>query len=335
MNIAIFDLKPEEKKLISQRLKGHTVTYFTQSLQEIPIKKFQNAEIISLFISSSVDGKTLSSLPRLKLIATRSTGFDHIDLKEASARKIIVTNVPSYGENTVAEHTFALILTLSRNIHQSYLRTQKKNFSIEGLKGFDLCGKTLGVIGTGKIGSHVIRIANGFQMNVLAYDTFKNKKLAKEFNFSYVDLKTLLQKSDIITLHLPLLKETEHIINTKNIKYIKRGALLINTARGGLIETSALIQALDKKIISEVGLDVLEEENVILEEHHLSLHGAHHRHELGMLIKNHKLLQKPNIIFTPHIAFYSQEAVDRITNTTIDNILAFIKGKKQNRVILK
>ena len=332
MKITIFDLKPEEKELLRQRLKGHTVTYFTEPLQKVAIKKFQNTEIISCFISSILDQKTIASLPNLKFIATRSTGFDHVDLKEATKRKISVANVPTYGENTVAEHTFALILTLSRNIHQSYLRTQKNNFSIEGLKGFDLCGKTIGVIGTGKIGSHVIRIANGFEMNVLAYDTFQNKKLAKEFGFSYVPLKKLLHNSDIITLHLPLLKQTEHIINTSTIQYIKKGALLINTARGGLIQTSALIQALDKKIISEVGLDVLEEENAILEEHHLSTHGAKHRKELGMLIKNHKLLKKHNVIFTPHIAFYSQEAVDRITNTSIDNILTFINSKKQNIV---
>lgn len=323
MNITIFDLKPWEKNLFSKSLKKHKVTYFTEPIQKINIKKLQKTEIISCFITSKIDKKIIDQLPNLKLVATRSTGFDHIDCKELEKRKIKVMNVPSYGENTVAEHTFALILTLSRNIHQSYLRTLKHNFSIDGLKGFDLCQKTLGVIGTGRIGSHVIRIAKGFEMKVVAYDGFPNKALAKQLDFKYVSLKELLKQSDIITLHLPFSKQTEHIINLNNIKYIKKGALLINTARGGLIQTTALIKALNENIISEVGLDVLEEENLILEEHHLLPHGRKHRKALGMVIKNHKLLKRNNVIFTPHIAFFSQEAVDRITKSTIENILAF------------
>lgn len=323
MNISIFDIKPWEKNLFSKALKKHKVTYFTEPIQKVNIKKLQKTEIISCFITSKLDKKIIDQLPNLKLVATRSTGFDHLDTKTLEKRAIKVLNVPSYGENTVAEHTFALILTLSRNIHQSYLRTLKHNFSIDGLKGFDLCQKTLGVIGTGRIGSHVVRIAKGFEMKVVAYDGYPNKALAKQLDFKYVSLKDLLRQSDIITLHLPFSKETEHIINLNNIKYIKKGALLINTARGGLIQTSALIKALDDKIISEVGLDVLEEENLILEEHHLLPHGLKHRKALGMVIKNHKLLKRNNVIFTPHIAFFSQEAVDRITKSTIENILAF------------
>jgi D-lactate dehydrogenase len=323
MNIAIFDFKPWEKELFSKGLKKHRVTYFSEPIQKVNIKKLQKTEIISCFITSRIDKKIIDQLPSLKMVATRSTGFDHIDCKSLEKRNIKVMNVPSYGENTVAEHTFALILTLSRNIHQSYLRTLKHNFSIDGLKGFDLCQKTIGVIGTGRIGSHVIRIAKGFEMNVLAFDGYPNKSLSKELGFKYVSLNELLKHSDIITLHLPFSKETEHLINLKNIKYIKKGALLINTARGGLVQTSALIKALDEGIISEVGLDVLEEENLILEEHHLLPHGLKHRKALGMIVKNHKLLKRKNVIFTPHIAFFSQEAVDRITKSTIENILAF------------
>lgn len=323
MNIAIFDLKPWEKKLFTRDLKKHKVTYFTKPIQKVNLKKLQKIEVISCFITSKIDKKILGQFPNLKLIATRSTGFDHIDLAETEKRNIKVLNVASYGENTVAEHTFALILTLSRNIHQSYLRTLKHDYSIDGLKGFDLCHKTIGVIGTGKIGSHVIRIAQGFEMNVLAFDAYPNKKLALDQKFKYVTLKYLLKNSDIISLHLPLSKETEHIINLKNIKDIKKGAILINTARGGLIETAALIKAIDTNILAEVGLDVLEEENTILEEHHLFPHGKKHRKELAIVAKNHKLLKKKNIIFTPHIAFFSQEAVDRITETTIQNILTF------------
>jgi hypothetical protein len=200
MNISIFDIKPWEKNLFSKALKKHKVTYFTEPIQKVNIKKLQKTEIISCFITSKLDKKIIDQLPSLKLVATRSTGFDHLDTKTLEKRAIKVMNVPSYGENTVAEHTFALILTLSRNIHQSYLRTLKNNFSIDGLKGFDLCQKTLGVIGTGRIGSHVVRIAKGFEMKVVAYDGYPNKVLAKQLDFKYVSLKDLLRQSDIITL---------------------------------------------------------------------------------------------------------------------------------------
>lgn len=323
MTIAIFDLKPWEKKLFATHLTKHRVLYFTKPIQEVPIKKFKDAEVISCFINSHLPKQVLQQLPNLKLVATRSTGLDHIDLEEAKKRKITVLNVPTYGENTVAEHAFALILTLSRNIHHSYLRTLHNDFSIDGLMGFDLCGKTIGVIGCGKIGSHLIRIAKGFEMKVIAYDPYQNKKLAKELGFTYVTLKQLLKESDIISLHVPLCQDTKHLINRKNIKTIKPGALLINTARGGLVETNALIKALDKGILKGAGLDVLEEEQIIMEDKHLLRHNTQDYTRFKSIIKNHKLLKRPNVIFTPHIAFFSQEAVDRITKTTIENILSF------------
>ncbi len=331
MNIAIFDLKPWEKKMFASCLKGHKVTYFKSDLDNTKISEFKNAEIISCFITSKIDAKTIKALPKLKLIATRSTGYDHIDVKTAASKKVAVANVPSYGENTVAEHAFALILSLSRNIHKSYLRTIREDYSIEGLQGFDLQGKTIGVVGAGRIGRHTIRIANGFGMNVLAYDPHPDHNLSETLDFKYVSLKKLLSKSDIISLHVPYCPETHHLINKKNIKLLKKGALFINTARGGLVDTNALIWALDKKIIAGAGLDVLEEEDLILEEKHMV-----HRHinnpEMMSMVRNHILLSYENVVFTPHIAFYSIEAVQRITKTTIDNILAFIGGKSSNLV---
>ncbi len=320
MNIAIFDLKPWEKKMFDTSLKGHKITYFKSEIDKTNVSKFKNAETISCFVTSQMNKQLINSLPNLKFIATRSTGYDNIDLQAATKSNIKVANVPTYGENTVAEHAFALILTLSRNIQKAYDRTKKNNFSIEGLQGFDLAGKTLGVVGCGHIGKHVVRIAKGFGMKVLIFD--KSSKTT---------LNELLSNSDIISLHLPACKGTHHIINSKNIKKIKKGALLINTARGSLIDTKALLLALDKGILAGAGLDVLEDEELLSEEHHLA-----HRHgnnkKFVSLKKDHKLLAKENVIYTPHIAFYSREAVNRITKTTIDNILAFLKKKPANLV---
>jgi len=332
MNIAIFETKPWEQDMFKKELKGQKLLFFKKPIQEVPLKDYKNINVITSFITSKIDAKIIKQLPNLKLIATRSTGFDHIDLKQATAQKIKVVNVPTYGENTVAEHAFALILSLSRNIRKSYLKVLKRDYSIDGLKGFDLQDKTIGVIGCGHIGLHVIRIARGFGMDVLVYDINQDKFLSETLNFKYASLNEILKKSDVISMHLPYCKATHHIINKKNIKLIKPGAILINTARGGLIETAALIEALDKKILKGVGLDVLEEENLLLEEHHLATREKKNSKEMAMLIKNHKLLAKDNVIYTPHIAFYSQEAVDRITKTTIENIKAFIKGKTQNEV---
>lgn len=335
MNIAIFDLKAWEKDLFKKGLKGNKVFYFEKPVQEVNLKKLKNIEALTSFITSKIDRKVLEALPNLKLIASRSTGFDHIDVEAAQQRNIAIANVPSYGENTVAEHTFGLILALTRNIHKAWLRTKKNDFTIEGLKGFDLHGKTIGVVGAGKIGSHVIRIARGFGMNVLAYDPYPNELMAETLEYTYVSLNTLLKSSDIISLHVPLIPATKHIINKKNLSKIKKGALLINTARGGLVETTALIKGLESGILRGVGLDVLEEEELLLEEKHMLRRGGRNEKALRSIVRNHALLNKDNVVFTPHIAFYSQEAVERITKTTIENIIAFIKGKKENIVSVK
>ena len=207
----------------------------------------------------------------------------------------------------------------------------REDYTIEGLKGFDLQGKTLGVIGAGKIGMHAIRIGRGFGMNVLAFDACHNDFLAETLNFTYTDLETLLKNSDVITLHVPAIPETYHLINKKNINQIKKGAVLVNTARGSVIETEALLEALDQKILSGVGLDVLEEEDLIMEEKHL-VWRKQNDEKMASLIKNHILLSKDNVIFTPHIAFYSQEACDRITLTTIANINNYSTGKIINQL---
>lgn len=331
MNIAFFEVKNWETKYLKKELKGHNLEFFDKPLSLEGIESITDAEAISIFIYSKINKEIVDGLPKLKLITTRSTGFDHIDLKECKEKKIIVCNVPFYGENTVAEHTFGLILSLSRNIHKAYVRTINQDYSIEGLKGFDLKGKTLGVIGAGHIGLHVIRVAKSFGMNVLAYDVNQDSFLEEVLGFDYVSFEDVLKKSDIITLHVPDNKFTHHLINKETIKLIKKGAILINTSRGGIIETEAIIEAIDKKILAGVGLDVIEGEELIKEEKQL-LYDFKKAQAFGQIIRDHILLGKENVVFTPHIAFYSQEALERILYTTVRNVECFLKGKPCNIV---
>lgn len=322
MNIFFFETKKWERKYLRKRLRKHNLKFFEE---RVDIEKAKEADVISLSIYSHIDKKALKKLPRLKLITTRSTGFDHIDIKECSKKGITVSNVPAYGEKTVAEHTFALILSLSRNIHKAYVRASKGNYSIEGLKGFDLDGKTMGVVGAGKIGLHVIRIAKSFNMNVLAFDVKEDSFLSEVLGFKYSSFNNILRTSDIISLHAPHNEKTHHLINKESIKNIKKGALLINTARGELIETEALAEALDKKIISGAGLDVLEGEELIKEEELL-----HYRKKSKPVYE--LALGRENVVFTPHIGFYSKEALERIVETTANNIISFLDGKPINAV---
>jgi len=331
MKIAFFEIKDWEKKYIQEKLINQDLDFFEDTLDSTDIEKIKSCDIVSTFIYSKVSKDILDKLPNLKMLATRSTGFDHIDVKESAKKNISVCNVPFYGENTVAEHTFALILALSRNVHKAYVRTLNKDYSIEGLKGFDLKGRTLGVIGVGNIGKHVIRIAKSFSMHVLAYDPNPDNFVAETLHFNYTTLDEVLANSDIITLHVPDNEHTHHMINKETINKIKKGAILINTSRGGIVDTQALIEALNDKIISGVGLDVLEGEELIKEEKQL-LSDPQKAEYFGQIMRDKELLGKDNVVFTPHIAFYSQEALERILDTTVDNINNFISGNSQNLV---
>lgn len=332
MRIAFFEIQGWEQSKLTAAFPEDELLFFDHPLKSEDLSAIQDCTVLSVFIYSQVSQAVLEALPQLKLVATRSTGFDHIDVATAKERGIIVCNVPSYGENTVAEHTFALILALSRNVHRSHVRRLRNNFSIDGLKGFDLKGKTIGIIGTGKIGRHTIKIARGFEMNVVAFDAFPNERLAQDLGFSYVPLDELLQRSDIISLHTPYLKETHHLINEDNVKIIKPGALLINTARGELVDNDALIWGLDHGVLAGLGLDVLEGEELIKEEKELLYDPDNEK--MAELVKNHILLGRDNVVYTPHIAFYSEEALQRILSTTIDNIGCYTHGSCQNQVVL-
>lgn len=323
MRIAFFETTPEDQAY----LKGifPAAVYIEAPLSTDTAAQAADCEAISVFIYSKVDQEELRLMPKLRFIATRSTGYDHINLADAEMAGVAVANVPYYGENTVAEHTFALILALSRNVHKSYVRTLQNDFSIDGLQGFDLKGKTLGVIGAGHIGLHVIRIAKGFGMHVLVHDQFQNQFLSEVLHYQHTDLDELLARSDIITLHLPYMESTHHLINRSNIGKFKKGAILINTARGALVETDALIEGLDQGILSGAGLDVLEGEEFIKEEKQL-LYQTVKREDVASLVKGHMLLERDNVVYTPHIAFYSAEALQRILETTAENIRAFEAG---------
>jgi len=327
LRIAFFETEPWEADYLKSRLKGLDLAFFPDKLTSGDINRILGIDILSPFIYSRIDKKIVNSLKSLQYITTRSTGFDHIDLQACRDRNILVSNVPTYGENTVAEHTFALILTLSRKVNLSLEKTQRGDFSLDNLRGFDLKEKVLGVVGVGNIGRWVIKIAKGFGMDVLAFDIKKDRAFAKEFGFRYVPLNYLFRNSDIVTLHVPYNKATHHLVNLRSLKMFKRGSYLINTARGGICDTTALLKGLEQKIFAGLGLDVLEEECFIKEERELLTASFQKTCDLKTVLENHILLNQPNVIITPHNAFNSQKALTRILDTTIENIQSFKQSK--------
>jgi len=333
MRILYFYNEEWEAAYARERLANHEVSFLKGCTTDYPEIKDDQAEVLSVFVNSPVDKAMLDRFSKLKHIATRSTGYDHIDRAEAKARGISISSVPSYGENTVAEFTFGLLLMVSRKLYESVNKVREEGlFSQEGLRGFDLMGKTIGVLGTGRIGAHVIRMAKGFGMNVIALDAHPSEERARELGFTYVSFDDLLAQSDVITMHLPYMKETHHIINVGNIDKIKKGAVLINTARGGLIETAALVKGLREGILSGVGLDVLEEEGFIEDETRLLFNAHPNEESLKTTLANHYLIEHPRAIISPHNAFNTTEAIQRILDTATDNIQAFTRGEEKNIV---
>ncbi len=323
MKIGFFETKNWEVEYLKAKLPSHQLVFNPGFIDKNNLPNERDFDIVSIFTDSKIDNSVIAALPNLKLIATRTTGIDHIDPKATKARNISVKNVPTYGENTVAEYTFALLLNLSRKISKAIDKVKEKgSFSSEGIEGFDLLGKTLGVVGTGHIGQHVIKIASGFEMKVIAFDAFPNNELSTKLNFQYVNLETLLRTSDIVTLHVPYLPTTHHLINNDNIGFFKKGAILINTARGSIVETEAIVKALADGTLGGVALDVLEEETALKNAKQLILERELDDKDLRTIIENHVLIDMENVIITPHNAFNSREALTRILNTTTENILS-------------
>jgi len=332
--IAFFEVEDWETEYFKKKFTDFELQFYKEPLNKDDIPKDASAEGISVFVSSKVGEEVIKKFPNLKIITTRSTGFDHIDAAAAKKHNVAVSYVPYYGMNTVAEFTMGLILTLSRKLYKAIYRVKEQDiFNYQGLKGFDLKGKTLGVIGTGNIGRYVIKMAKGFEMNVIAYDAYPNKALESELGFKYVDkLETLLGHSDIITLHVPLLPTTQHLINKDTIDFIKKGAYLVNTSRGEVIETEALALALKKGILAGVALDVLEVEGEIQNEAAFLKYGHPNEHDLKAFLASHILMDMDNVVVTPHTAFNTQEALERILDTTIDNIRGYFAGKPVNQI---
>jgi len=330
MHVAFFEVKDWERAYLSERLPSDQ-SCFSSGILSVPPKDMRDIQALSVFIYSHVTREALNALPKLKFIATRSTGFDHIDVDACRERGIAISNVPSYGENTVAEHTMALLLMLSRKVHQSVLQVRSGRVDLAELTGFDLQGKTIGVIGAGHIGLHVIRIARGFGMRVLGFDVRRDPFLADLLGFEYVTMERLLEESDIVTLHSPLTDRTHHLLGRAEFSRMKPGVMIVNTARGGLIDTDALVEALESGKVGGAGLDVLEGEELIKEEKQL-LHQPLNVERLRMAVRNRVLLARDNVVFTPHNAFNSREALVRILEVTLANLEAFRAGQPVNRV---
>jgi D-lactate dehydrogenase len=330
MRVAFFEVKDWEKAFLSERLASDEI-YFSPDVLARPGEEVRGVQALSVFIYSHVTREVLDALPALKFVATRSTGFDHVDVEACRSRGIAVSNVPSYGENTVAEHSIALLLMLSRKVHQSVLQMRSGRVDLAELTGFDLQGKTIGVIGVGHIGLHVIRIARGFGMRVLAYDIRRDPFLADLLGFEYANMDRLLAESDIVTLHSPLTEQTHHLLGREQFARMKRCAMIVNTARGGLIDTDAMVEALESGQLGGAGLDVLEGEELIKEEKQLLQHPLDVE-RLRMAVRNRVLLARDNVVFTPHNAFNSREALVRILEVTLANLEAFRAGQPVNRV---
>ncbi len=307
-NIVFFEVENEDRTKVTQVFPKATI--YKQPFSKKLIRKLKKAEILCGMIYSDFSGELLAKCSNLKMVAVRTVGYNQVDLKWCKKNKIPVANVPDYGSHVIAEHAFALLLSSVRNVLEGVERTKRNKFIWQGLRGTALKGKTLGIIGTGKIGEQVCRIASaGFLMKVIAYDLYPDKNKARKNHFTYVKkLDELWKKADIITLHAPFCPETKHIINAKTIKKMKDGVIIINTARGGLIDTPALVSAVKSGKIAQAAVDVLEHENNIK--------------------KDKKILHTKNILVTPHIAFYADDSMELMFSEAIGSILQYISSKK-------
>lgn len=326
---AYMSLTPDMTKRFRSKLRAHKVRMISAPITMNTIEP--DTEILTVFVDSRVSKEVIAAMPKLKYIVTLSTGFDHIDLAAAKKRGIPVSNVPSYGESTVAEYALALMLSLTRHILPAAQSVKQSNFAVSGFRGLDMEGKTIGIIGTGKIGRHLIGLLSGFGVRILAYDPYPNTDLTASGVCTYTTLAKLLKESDIISLHAPLTKDTEYLIDKKTIQKMKPGVILINTARGGLIRSADLLWGLEKDIIAGAGLDVLESENLLEDPCLFASHERTHE-ETTVTLMNNLIIDHPRTIVTPHNAFNTTEAVGRIIDTSTDNIKQFLAGTLMNDV---
>jgi D-lactate dehydrogenase len=318
MKIAFFSTQPYDKTFFELHNFGFgfTIEYYETPLNEKTVNLLDNVEVVCVFVNDQINRSVMEGLSGkgIKMIALRCAGFNNVDLEAAKEFNIKVVRVPAYSPYAVAEHAVAMIMTLNRKTHKAYIRVREQNFSLNGLLGFDLHGKTVGVIGTGNIGQLFCTIMNGFGCNVLAYDIHPNEKLVLE-GVKYVPLAELFTQSDIISLHCPLNEHTRYIINDQSIQQMKKGVMLINTSRGALIDTRTVIQALKSKVIGSLGIDVYEQEEKLF------------FRDLSQKIIQDDMITRlssfPNVLITSHQGFFTQEALTQIAITTLSNIKSY------------
>lgn len=329
MKILFFGTKSYDKQFFNETWKEKAyeqieIDYVDVLLTPDTARLAHGYEAVCAFVNMDLSTTTIETLAQggVKLILMRCAGYNNVDLKKAQEKGITVMRVPGYSPEAVAEHAMALVLTANRHTHKAYVRVRENDFSLGGLMGVVLHGKTAGIVGTGKIGAAMARICRGFGMKVLAYDVYQNPDL--DF-VEYVDLDTLLSQSDLISLHCPLMEATHHMINIDTINKMKDGVILVNTSRGGLIKTDDLIQGIREGKFFAVGLDVYEEENANVYE------------DRSDQILQHstvaRLLNFPNVMVTSHQGFFAKEALQAISKTTMDNALAFMEGRKNGNEV--
>ena len=327
MKIAMFDSKEYDTASFekSNEKKGYEIKYFETKLTADTAELAKGYDVVCVFVNDSVDADVIDALVKygVKLIALRCAGYNNVDIEHAYG-KIHIVRVPAYSPYAVAEHAMALLLTSIRRIHKAYIRTRDHNFSLSGLTGFDLHGKCVGIVGTGKIGRVFSDICRGFGMNILAYDKFP----AKDSPLTYVSLDEIWEKADIISFHCPLTDETKHMVNAESIAKMKKGVVLINTSRGALIDSEALLEGIKDRKVGAACLDVYEEESDVF----------FHDYS-GHIIADDtlaRLISMPNVIVTSHQAFLTQEALSNIADTTLSNIEQFAaEGRSDNEVCYK
>lgn len=326
MNVLFFGAKPYDVKYFNACMeqdgfKGIEIHFIEADLNADTAALAKGYDAVCAFVNMDLGTKTIQVLNDcgVKLILMRCAGYNNVDLNEAKKFGIRVAHVPSYSPESVAEHAMALALTACRRTHKAYIKVRENNYSLVGLMGVSLYGKTAGIVGTGRIGAAMARICHGFGMRVIGYDRYPNKAL--DF-VEYVDFDTLLAQSDLISLHCPLTEESHHLINTETIQKMKDGVILVNTSRGGLIRTDDLIQGIRDNKFFAVGLDVYEEENGSVYE------------DLSDMILQHstvaRLMSFPNVMVTSHQGFFTEEALEAISETTMNNALAFMNGETGN-----
>ena len=328
MKIAFFDTKPYDKPSFEKYGKEHGISFkfFETKLNEDTAELASGYDGVCVFVNDTVNAAVIDKLCEfgIKIVALRCAGFNNVDMKYAFG-KLHVLRVPSYPPYAVAEHTMAMLLTSIRRIHKAYIRTRDFNFSLAGMTGFDLYGKTVGVVGTGRIGKAFINICLGFGMKVLAYDKFRDASLGLREGVRYVELDELFRESDIISLHCPLTEDTYHVINEATIEKCKRGVVILNTSRGALVDAEALLAAIKSRKVGAACLDVYEEESDFFFEDF-----SGHILEDDVLAR---LISMPNVIVTSHQAFLTEEALSNIAETTVKNIVDLTeRGECQNEL---